>query len=98
MSEQQTIPELDFGPLQPLMNDSNVLEIMVNGYDHIYVERRGQMEAAESGFRDNDHLTEVIRQIAAANGVNIDASQPIIDLSLSDGARVHIVLPPVAPR
>ncbi len=96
MNEQQTDAVLDFGPLEPLLADPDVMELMVNGPDRIYVERHGRLERVDAQFRDEAHLLDVIRQIVAMVGLRADESNPIVDARLSDGSRVHVVVPPIA--
>ncbi|MBN1966696.1 MAG: CpaF family protein [Anaerolineae bacterium] len=87
---------LPAGPLLPYLADPAVAEIMVNGYDLMFVEKQGVLHEIESPFRDNAHLTEVIQAIFAQRGRTIDAKTPIGDSRLPDGSRVNAVLPPVA--
>ena len=84
------------GPIQPLLDDDTVSEIMVNGPDTVLVERRGQLERTDARFRDAEQLTESIRKIAERMGRRIDFANPTLDGRLEDGSRVHAVLPPVA--
>lgn len=84
------------GPLEPILADSQVMEIMINGYQNIFVERNGQLEEVPSTFRDDDHLLEVIRRIATPLGRPVNESHPIVDVRLSDGSRVNIVVPPIS--
>jgi len=91
MNEQQ-----DLGPLEPILSDPQVMEIMINGYQNVYVEKHGHIEQLPSGFRDDDHLMEIINQIAEAMGRTVDESHPILDVRLADDSRVHVVIPPIA--
>jgi pilus assembly protein CpaF len=84
------------GPLEPLLQDPLVMEIMVDGPNHIYVERKGKLEDAPARFRDEAHLMEIIRRIAEPLGRRVDESHPIVDLRLEDGSRVNVVIPPIA--
>jgi pilus assembly protein CpaF len=84
------------GPLQPLLDDETVGEIMVNGPDAILVERAGRLERTSVRFRDTEQLVEAIRKIAERMGRRIDFANPTLDGRLEDGSRVHAVLPPVA--
>jgi pilus assembly protein CpaF len=90
---------LGFGPLEPLLADGTTTEIMIDGYDKIYVEREENPEHFEdipSRFRDTEHLLEIIQRIAATFGGKVDVSNPIMDLRLPDGSRVNVVIPPIA--
>lgn len=87
---------LGYGPIEPLLADPSVSEIMVNGADSIYVERRGRIELTGLRFRSNDHLRQIIVRIAATMGRRIDESSPMVDARLADGSRVNAVIPPLA--
>jgi pilus assembly protein CpaF len=82
--------------LEPLLADPDVMEIMIDGYDRVYMERRGQFEDVETPFMDNDHLLEVITGAFAALGRPVGPEHPIADIRLPDGSRMNTVLPPVA--
>ncbi len=86
----------DLGPLEPLLRDDEVQEIMVDGPDRVYIERHGRFEDLPDGFRDETHLMEVIRRLIEPLGYRVDAEQPFVDARLPDGARVHVVIPPVS--
>ncbi len=83
-------------PLQPFLDDPNVTEIMVDGFDNVYVERQGQFEDVPSPFHDNQHLLDVIKQTAVALGRPLGDGELMMDGRLPDGARFNAVLPPVA--
>ena len=87
---------LGFGPLEPLLTDSAVVEVMVDGPGKVYIERRGKLEDTDQRFRDEAHLMAVIRRIIAPLGCQLNASRPIVDARLADDSRVNIVLPPVS--
>ncbi|MDH4075162.1 MAG: CpaF family protein [Acidimicrobiia bacterium] len=87
---------LGYGPIEPLLADPTVSEVMVNGTDAIYVERRGRIELTPYRFRSADHLKQVIVRIAASMGRRIDESSPMVDARLADGSRVNAVIPPLA--
>lgn len=87
---------LGFGPLQPLLDDEQVSDVLVNGAGQVYVERFGQLQLTEVAFFDETHVRQVARRIAAAVGRRIDDSQPMVDARLEDGSRVNIVIPPLA--
>jgi pilus assembly protein CpaF len=87
---------LGFGPLEPLLKDPTVSEIMVNGAKKVYVERRGKLEKTEVGFRDNDHLLQIIDRIVSKVGRRVDETSPLCDARLPDGSRVNAVIQPIA--
>lgn len=89
---------LNVGPLEPLLQDPDIPEIMVNRYDEVFVERRGKLEETDIKFDSEEHLMQVINQIAAPLGRVVNESVPIVDLRLADGTRVNIVIPPIALR
>lgn len=84
------------GPLEPLLRDEEVTEIMVNGPGRIYVERGGVLEAAAVAFRSEEQLAEILQRIVAPLGRRIDPSAPFVDGRLPDGSRVHAIIPPLA--
>src|SRR5262249_42030415 len=83
------------GPLEPLLDDDEITDILVNGPLDVYVERRGKLEKTAARFRDAQHLVGVAQRIAAAVGRRIDEASPMVDARLADGSRVNIVLPPL---
>jgi pilus assembly protein CpaF len=87
---------LGLGPLEPLLEDETINDIMVNGPHIVFVERRGKVFPAPVKFRDTAHLINVCQRIAAAVGRRVDESSPMVDARLKDGSRVNIVLPPLA--
>ncbi|MES2481548.1 MAG: CpaF family protein [Pseudomonadota bacterium] len=87
---------LGFGPLELLMADPAVSDILVNAYDQIYVERRGRLELTPVTFTDEKHLLRIIDKIVSLVGRRIDESSPMVDARLPDGSRVNAVIPPVA--
>jgi pilus assembly protein CpaF len=87
---------LGLGPLEALLDDEQVADIMVNGPSSIFVERRGKLEVSTIRFRDVAHLSNICQRIAAGVGRRIDESSPIVDARLKDGSRVNIVFPPLA--
>ena len=87
---------LGYGPIEPLLADPAISEVMVNGTDAIYVERSGKVELTTARFRTNDQLKQVIVRIAASMGRRIDESSPMVDARLADGSRVNAVIPPLA--
>ena len=86
------------GPIEPLLADERVTDILVNGPDQVYIERGGRLELTPLKFRDNAHVINVAQRIAAAIGRRVDESSPMVDARLADGSRVNVVLPPVALR
>jgi pilus assembly protein CpaF len=84
------------GPLEPLLEDDTINDIMVNGPDRTFVERRGKVELSNVRFRDTAHLASICQRIAAAVGRRVDESSPMVDARLKDGSRVNIVFPPLA--
>ncbi len=87
---------LGLGPLETLLADDRVTDIMVNGPAQVYVERGGKLELTGVTFRDNDHVFAVASRIVAAVGRRIDESQPMVDARLKDGSRVNVAVPPLA--
>ena len=87
---------MGLGPLEPLLADKTVSDILVNGYDTIYVERRGLLERTNLRFSDHRHLMNTIDRIVSAVGRRIDESSPMVDARLKDGSRVNAVIPPLA--
>ncbi|HEX3039876.1 MAG TPA: CpaF family protein [Caproiciproducens sp.] len=84
------------GPLEPLLSDPDITEIMVNGPFRVYVERRGKIELSSTVFRDADHVMNVVNRIVASVGRRVDESSPMVDARLADGSRVNVIIPPVA--
>jgi pilus assembly protein CpaF len=87
---------LGYGPLEPLLRDADVTEVMVNGPDQIYVERKGQISLATARFGDETHLRRTIDKIVARVGRRVDEASPMVDARLPDGSRVNAVVPPIA--
>lgn len=87
---------LGLGPIEPLLDDESVSEVMVNGHDHIYVERRGRIQRVPTSFRSEERLRRVIERIVTRVGRRIDESSPLVDARLADGSRVNAVIPPLA--
>lgn len=87
---------LGLGPLEPLLLDPAISDILVNTYKQVFVERRGRLEKVPSGFRDNAHLLRIIQKIVSAVGRRVDEAQPWVDARLADGTRVNALLPPCA--
>ena len=87
---------LGLGPLEPLLNDPTVSDILVNGAKSVYVERRGKLEPTTITFNDDAHLMNIIDRIVSAVGRRVDESSPTVDARLADGSRVHAIIPPLA--
>jgi len=87
---------LGLGPLQPLLDDDSITEIMVNGPKNIYVERKGKLQRVPVAFEDDDHVMRIIERIVAPLGRRVDESSPYVDARLPDGSRVNIVIPPIS--
>ncbi len=87
---------LGFGPLEALLKDPTISDILVNGPKCIYVERRGKLEKSDVTFRDNDHLMQIIDRIVSKVGRRVDETSPMVDARLPDGSRVNAVIPPIA--
>jgi len=94
---EQIIDEiLGYGPIQPLLEDETINEIMVNGPKRIYVERNGKIEKTNLSFQDEDHLMRIIDRILAPLGRRVDESSPFVDARLPDGSRVNVIIPPLS--
>ncbi|OIJ14634.1 type II secretion system protein E [Anaerobacillus arseniciselenatis] len=85
-----------FGPINPLLMDPTISEVMVNGPNQVFVERKGKIELSDVTFRDDDHVLQVIDKIVAPIGRRIDESSPMVDARLPDGSRVNAIIPPLA--
>lgn len=84
------------GPLEPLLADPSISDILINGYNQVYVERGGELELSTAKFRDNAHLRRIVSRIVSAVGRRVDESQPLVDARLLDGSRVNAAVEPVA--
>jgi pilus assembly protein CpaF len=85
-----------FGPLEALLKDPTISDILINGPHKIYVERRGKLEKTDVKFRDNDHLLQIIDRIVSKVGRRVDETSPMVDARLPDGSRVNAIIPPLA--
>ncbi|MFO7743484.1 MAG: CpaF family protein [Anaerolineae bacterium] len=94
--EQIVAEILGLGPLEPLLADPSITEIMVNGIDDIYIERDGKITKTDAVFESDDHLMRIIERIVAPLGRRIDESSPMVDARLPDGSRVNAVIPPIS--
>src|SRR6266496_731178 len=84
------------GPLEPLLKDPTISDILVNSHRRIYIERRGKLEVTNVTFKDDEHLMRVIERIVSSVGRRIDESSPMVDARLADGSRVNAIIPPLA--
>jgi pilus assembly protein CpaF len=89
---------LGYGPLEPFLHDPTITEVMVNGYDQLFVERAGKIEETEATFLDDAHLLRIIDRIVSQVGRRIDESSPMVDARLPDGSRVNAIIPPLSLR
>ena len=101
LEREELITEIEnetfgFGPLEPLLHDPSVDDILVNNPKQIYVERFGKLELTSVVFRDESHLMQIIERIVTRIGRRVDESSPMVDARLPDGARVNVIIPPVA--
>jgi pilus assembly protein CpaF len=94
--EQIAAEILGFGPLQPLLDDRSVTEIMVNGHKNVYVERGGKIHRVPVTFESNEHVMRIIDRIVAPLGRRVDEASPYVDARLPDGSRVNAVIPPIS--
>ncbi|MCB0326459.1 MAG: CpaF family protein [Bdellovibrionales bacterium] len=85
-------------PIAEFLEDESISEIMINGFDQVYIEKGGKLEKTKNSFEDSDQLMAAVRRIAQAVGKKIDEDQPILDGRLGDGSRIHAVIPPVAKK
>ena len=94
---QQVVDELlGLGPLEPLLQDDTITDILVNGHDTVFIERRGQLTRVPTRFQDEKHLMRVIQKIVSAVGRRVDESSPFVDARLADGSRVNAIVAPLA--
>jgi pilus assembly protein CpaF len=93
---QLTDDILGYGPIEPLLRDDSVTEVMVNGFDKVYVERNGKLERSDVRFVDESHVMRIIDKIVSQIGRRVDESSPMVDARLPDGSRVNAIIPPLA--
>ena len=94
---QEVLDEVfGLGPLEPLLADPTISDILVNGHKHVYIERKGMLEQTGIQFRDDTHLMTIIDRIVSAIGRRVDESWPMVDARLADGSRVNAIIPPLA--
>ena len=96
MTEELLNEIIGYGPLEKLLSDPEITEIMVNGYDRIYIEKKGKIQLSGVVFRDDQHVMNVIDRIVSSVGRHIDESSPMVDARLQDGSRVNVVIPPLS--
>lgn len=84
------------GPLEPLLQDDSIADILINGYNQVYIERGGELELSNARFRDNLHLRRIINKIVSAVGRRVDEGSPLVDARLADGSRVNAAIEPIA--
>src|SRR5437868_6265609 len=96
ISEEVLDEVFGLGPLEPLLQDPSISDILVNGHKQVYVERKGLLEITNVCFRDNSHLLRIIDKIVSQVGRRVDESNPMVDARLSDGSRVNAIVPPLA--
>ncbi|MBU4447982.1 MAG: Flp pilus assembly complex ATPase component TadA, partial [Proteobacteria bacterium] len=87
---------LGLGPLEPLLRDPSISDILVNRFDQVYLEKQGKLESVNVRFEDNAHLLKIINKIVSNVGRRIDESSPMVDARLPDGSRVNAIIPPLA--
>jgi pilus assembly protein CpaF len=95
LATELTDDMVGLGPLEPLLQDDEITDILVNGPFDVYVERHGKLHKTQARFRDTQHVVHIAQRIASAIGRRIDESSPMVDARLADGSRVNIVLPPL---
>ena len=94
---QEVLDEVfGLGPLEPLLADPTISDILVNTYKHVFIERHGILEMTPIQFRDDEHVMSIIDRIVAAIGRRVDESSPMVDARLADGSRVNAIIPPLA--
>ncbi|MEM8973082.1 MAG: CpaF family protein [Pseudomonadota bacterium] len=94
---EEVIDELTgLGPIEPLLKDSSITDILINSYEHIYIERDGQLERVPMRFKDDAHVLRIVNKIVSAVGRRVDESRPMVDARLQDGSRVNAAIAPVA--
>jgi pilus assembly protein CpaF len=96
MLEQITDEILGLGPLEPLLRDETITEVMVNGPQQVYIEREGRLELTNVTFQNDEHVMKIIQRIIAPIGRRIDESSPMVDARLADGSRVNAIIPPLS--
>ncbi|HET6745810.1 MAG TPA: CpaF family protein [Candidatus Limnocylindria bacterium] len=96
MLEQITDEILGLGPMEPLLRDETITEVMVNGPQQVYIEREGRLELTNVTFQNDEHVMKIIQRIIAPIGRRVDESSPMVDARLADGSRVNAIIPPLS--
>jgi len=96
MFEQIVADIIGLGPIEPLLADASITEIMVNGFAQVYIERNGRIEKTNIRFEDDEQVSRIIDRIVSPLGRRVDEASPMVDARLSDGSRVHAIIPPLA--
>ncbi len=96
LAEEMLDDIVGYGPLEPLLRDSSITEIMVNGPDKVYIEKKGEIMLSDVSFRDVEHEMNIIDRIVSSVGRRIDESSPMVDARLFDGSRVNVIIPPLS--
>ena len=96
MLEQITDEILGLGPMEPLLRDETITEVMVNGPQQVYIEREGRLELTNVTFQNDEHVMRIIQRIIAPIGRRVDESSPMVDARLADGSRVNAIIPPLS--
>jgi pilus assembly protein CpaF len=96
MLEQITDEILGLGPMEPLLRDETITEVMVNGPQQVYIEREGKLELTNVTFQNDEHVMKIIQRIIAPIGRRVDESSPMVDARLADGSRVNAIIPPLS--
>ena len=96
MLEQITDEIIGLGPLEPMLRDESITEVMVNGPRQVYIERGGKIELTNVTFQNDEHVMRIIDRIIAPIGRRVDESSPMVDARLVDGSRVNVIIPPIA--
>src|SRR5208337_1088011 len=89
---------LGLGPLEPLLRDDEITDILVNGHDQVYVEKHGKLHVTDVVFQDDQHLMLIIDRIVSRVGRRVDESSPMVDARLPDGSRINAIIPPACTR
>lgn len=87
---------LGLGPLETLLHDDSITEVLVNGPDHVFIERSGKLEESDIKFRDNEDVMRIVERIVTPLGRRVDESSPMVDARLPDGSRVNVIIPPIS--
>ena len=94
--DQVTAEILGYGPIQELLNNDNVSEIMVNGPQQVWIEQEGRLSLTDIHFKDDEHVMRIINRIVAPLGRHVDEASPMVDARLPDGSRVNVIIPPLS--